>query len=76
MKQKTPQDLSINDLFIMQYGMSTTRFRVDRVYHDGVLAHSTRWLKVGAQFFSFDQLSEKGYHYYGRMSKLKAFFLL
>lgn len=67
-------DLQKNDLFYMEYGFSAIKFRVHRKHPNGVEAHSTKWLKSDCIFIKNDAKEEiiKA----GRVSKLRAFFML
>lgn len=70
-----PQDLRVNDTFLISYGSDYNRFRVHKVYVDGVLAHSMKWLKSSSLFLSHTELRERRFSYYNRISKLRAFFM-
>lgn len=72
-----PKSLVKNDLFLYKYSYYIKRWRVHKVLKDGVWAHQLDWCKSSSIFIKFSDLNNNtGYRYYGRMSKLKAFFLL
>lgn len=72
---KEPKDLIVNDTFIILYGYDFMKCRVHKKLVDGVWAHSVNWMKSSSMFFSNDDLVKRGFRYYGRISKLRAFFM-
>lgn len=72
---KEPQDLRVNDIFIIYYGFGFMKCRVHKKLVDGVWAHSVNWMKSSSEFFSNDDLVKRGFRYYGHISKLRAFFM-
>ena len=87
MKKKSTE-LVKNDLIYMKYGKERDTFRVTRCLADGVEAHSLKWMKRDYSTFIFDPANPfiltdekyltlpEAFTYVGRMSGLKAFFLL
>lgn len=75
-KDKTPEELEVNDTFYIKYGFNHIKFRVHRKLKDGVWAHHLGWLKKDSIPLSCNELRASGYMYSGKMSKLRAFFLL
>lgn len=70
-----PEDLQVNDTFVIIYGFDHTRFRVHRVLNDGVWAHGMKWMKSSSIFLSWEALRKRNFQYYNRISKLRAFFI-
>lgn len=76
-ENKNPAYLEKNDLFLIYSGFHYQKYRVIKKLHNGVWAHWLKAMKSDAQYFTYNELIESSsYQYFGKISKLRAFFLL
>jgi len=85
----TFDELEVNDLFYHPYGFGLKKFRVHEKYYDFLVAHALSWIKSDSITFLrpgtncreqsrlliFDNDTPPAY-YAGKVSKLRAFFLI
>lgn len=68
-------DLKVNDLFWMDYGLDKVKFRVHKIFEgEGIFAHSVKWCKSSSIVIKYD--TKRNIHYAGKMSKFRSWLML
>ena len=68
-------ELKVNDLFWMDYGLEKVKFRVYRILEkEGVVVHSLEWRKSESIMIKYG--TEFNIHYAGRISKFRSWFII
>lgn len=70
------EDLEVNDLFYMDFGWSTLKWRVHVKLQGDVIAHSIDWCKDNGIRIKPELRDGRDMFYAGKISKLRAFFML